>query len=495
MLGRRRSRSAPNTIDIADRIRRRAVNAAAPPERMPANSDGRLARRTAAATGGDKPGKLPAKVLRFTDTPIYHVHGKLAVTPSELYQVLAVMADRLEVRLDGPAVSRSELAGQVVELIGEILGELQLRLNLQEQRQLVGRLLAELVGFGPLELLLADPTVTDIMVNGVDKVYVERRGRLQPTDVGFRNEVHLMRIARRMVRRVGRRIDESRPMVNARLADGSRVNVIIPPLAVDGPEITIRKHSCTPITLDRMARQENLSYEMATVLRVATRCRLNVVISGGTGCGKTTLLNAMSETIGPDERVVTIEDAADLQLQQPHVVRLETRPFNLEGDGEICQRDLLRNALRMRPDRIIIGEVRGAEVAEMLHAMNSGHEGSLTTVHARGPREALTRLSTMACLSGFDVPHHSIQAQLGQSIDLIVHLERMRDGRRRVTRIVEVLGFEDNTIITQDLFSFEFSGEDESGRLTGRFAASGVRPSFVARAGHYGLEDTLMAAF
>lgn len=495
MLGRRKSRSAPNTIDIADRIRRRAVNAESSAEQPPANSDGRLARRSAEASGRKTAGRSPAKVLRFTDTPVYHVLSEQAVTPAELHQVLAVLADRLEAQLDRPAVSRSELASEVVELVGEILGELQLRLNLQEQRQLVRRLLDELVGFGPLELLLADLTVTDIMVNGPDKVYVERRGRIQPTDVSFRNEAHLMRIARRMVKHVGRRVDEFQPMVNARMADGSRVNVIIPPLAVDGPEITIRKHSLRQITLDQMVRQENLSYEMATVLRIAVRCKLNVVISGGTGSGKTTLLNAMSETVGADERVVTIEDAADLRLRHPHVVRLETRPVNTEGGGEVSQRDLLRNALRMRPDRIIIGEVRGAEAVDMLHAMNSGHEGSLTTVHARGPGQALVRLANLACLSGLDAPHRSVEAQVGHAVDLIVHVERMRDGRRRVTRIVEVIGFEDNAVVTQDLFTFEPTGEDESGHLTGRFEHSGLKPYFAPRAGRYDLEDTLLAAF
>ena len=495
MLGRRKSRSAPNTIDIADRIRRRAVSAGSSADQTPANSDGRLARRSADAGGREPDRRAPAKVLRFTDTPVYHIEGEQAVTPTELHQVLAILADRLEAQLDGPAVSRGELAGEVVELTGEILGELQFRLNLQEQRQLVRRLLDELVGFGPLEVLLADRTVTDIMVNGPDKVYVERRGRIQPTDVSFRNQAHLMRIARRMVKRVGRRIDESRPMANARMADGSRVNVIIPPLAVDGPEITVRKHAMRPVTLDQMVRQENLSYEMATVLRIAVRCKLNLVVSGGTGSGKTTLLNALSEAVGPDERLVTIEDAADLRLRHPHVVRLETRPFNMEGAGEITQRDLLRNALRMRPDRIIIGEVRGAEAIDMLHAMNSGHEGSLTSVHARGPRQALARLANLACLSGLDIPHRSVEAQVGHAVDLIVHVERMRDGRRRVTRIVEVIGFMDNVIVTQDLFTFELDGEDESGRLTGRFEPSGLKPSFAPRAGRYDLEETLLAAF
>lgn len=292
MLGRRKSRSAPNTIDIADRIRRRAVNAGSSAKQAPANGDGRLARRSAEAVGREATGRAPAKVLRFTDTPVYHVQDDQAVSPAELHQVLAVLADRLEAELDGPAVSRSELAREVVELTGEILGELQLRLNLQDQRQLVRRLLDELVGFGPLEALLADPTVTDIMVNGPDKVYVERRGRIQPTDVGFRNQAHLMRLARRIAKCGGCRIDESRPMANVRMADGSRVNVIIPPLAVDGPEITVRKPTRRRISLDQMVRQENLSYEMATVLRIAVRCKLNVVISGGTGSGKTTLLNA-----------------------------------------------------------------------------------------------------------------------------------------------------------------------------------------------------------
>ncbi|MGE3934552.1 MAG: CpaF family protein, partial [Rhodospirillaceae bacterium] len=336
--------------------------------------------------------------------------------------------------------------------------------------------------------------ITDIMVNGANQVYVERGGKLEVTGVRFRDDAHVMNIATRIVTFIGRRVDESTPLVDARLADGSRVNIIIPPLAIDGPSISIRKFSKKSITLDVMARQQNISAQMATLLKVASRSRLNILISGGTGSGKTTLLNAMSQLIDHGERIVTIEDAAELQLQQPHVVRLETRPANLEGHGEITMRELVKNALRMRPDRIILGEVRGSEAIDMLQAMNTGHEGSMSTIHANRPREALTRLENMVGMAGINLPSKAVRTQISDAIDMIVQISRMRDGIRRVTSVTEVVGMEGDVIITQELFHYDFEGEDNAGRLKGNFRSSGLRPHFTPKAEYFGLERTLLDA-
>ncbi|MEQ8167083.1 MAG: CpaF family protein, partial [Alphaproteobacteria bacterium] len=374
------------------------------------------------------------------------------------------------------------------------VGEQKLKLNQIEQRDLVTGLLNEMLGLGPLEPLLADDEITDIMVNGPYQVYVERRGKLELTDVKFKDNTHVMNIATRIVTKIGRRIDESSPLVDARLEDGSRVNIIAPPLAIDGTSISIRKFAKKSITLDIMEGQRNISPAMAKVLKIASRCRLNVLISGGTGSGKTTLLNALSQMIDGGERVVTIEDAAELQLQQPHVVRLETRPANLEGQGQIDMRDLVKNALRMRPDRIILGEVRGAEALDMLQAMNTGHDGSLGTVHANNPREGLTRLENMVAMAGVNWPTHAVRNQIAGALDLIVQVSRMRDGVRRVTRISEVVGMEGEVITTQDLFTFEFTGEGADGRLQGDFKWSGLRPHFTEKARYFGLDRALLDA-
>jgi pilus assembly protein CpaF len=332
------------------------------------------------------------------------------------------------------------------------------------------------------------------MVNGPKQVYVERRGKLEVTDVTFRDNGHVMSIATRIVTMIGRRVDESTPLVDARLPDGSRVNIIVPPLAIDGPSISIRKFSKKGITLDVMMRQDNISAQMAVVLKIAARSRLNILISGGTGSGKTTLLNAMSQMIDSGERIVTIEDAAELQLQQPHVVRLETRPPNLEGRGEITMRDLVKNALRMRPDRIILGEIRGAEALDVLQAMNTGHDGSLSTVHANRPREALTRLENMIGMAGVNLPSRAVRTQIAAAVDMIVQVSRMRDGIRRVTNITEVIGMEGDVITTQELFSYRFEGEHTDGRLKGRFDSTGLRPHFTPRAEYFGLDRALLEA-
>jgi pilus assembly protein CpaF len=391
-------------------------------------------------------------------------------------------------------LTRDELARQLGAVTAEILIEQKIQLNQAEQRYLVTVLLDDMLGLGPLEQLLADDGVTDIMVNGPNQVYVERKGKLELTDVVFRDNGHVMSIATRIVTQVGRRIDESTPLVDARLQDGSRVNIIAPPLAIDGTSISIRKFSKKGITLDVMAKQGNISSQMATVLKIAARARLNILISGGTGSGKTTLLNAMSQMIDNGDRIVTIEDAAELQLQQPHVVRLETRPPNLEGKGEITMRDLLKNALRMRPDRVILGEIRSAEALDMLQAMNTGHDGSLCTIHANRPREALTRLENMVSMAGFSLPARAVRMQIAAAVNMVCQISRMRDGVRRITAITEIVGMEGEVITTQDLFTYQYEGELPDGKLKGAFNSSGLRPNFTPRAEYFGLEKALLEA-
>ncbi len=389
---------------------------------------------------------------------------------------------------------RPELAEQVGEVVGELLVQEKINLNLKEQRDLVSLLLDDMLGLGPLEPLLADESISDIMVNGPQQVYVEQKGKLTLTNVHFRDNQHLMNVAQRIVTAVGRRVDETSPICDARLADGSRVNVIAPPLAIDGASISIRKFTKDKITLDKMLGFKSISAPLAKLLKIAGACRLNILISGGTGSGKTTMLNALSRMIEKGERVVTIEDAAELQLQQPHVVRLETRPPNLEGQGEITMRDLVKNALRMRPDRIILGEIRGGEAIDMLQAMNTGHDGSMGTLHANRPREALTRLENMVNMAGLHLPAKAIREQISSSLDLIVQVQRMRDGGRRTTHVTEVVGMEGDVITTQDLFKYEFTGEDEGGNLIGDFVSTGVRPHFLTKAEYFGLDRALMEA-
>jgi pilus assembly protein CpaF len=400
-------------------------------------------------------------------------------------------------RIDASAaakLSREELQRQIAELIAEIVAEEKLSVSSREQQELTVTLVDDMVGFGPLEPLLADESVNDIMVNGPQQVYVERKGKLELTEIRFRDNAHVMNVAQRIVTRIGRRVDETCPIADARLPDGSRVNIIAPPLAIDGTSISIRKFSKESITLDVMIRQRNMAENLGKVLKIAAACRLNVVISGGTGSGKTTMLNAMSQLIDPAERVVTIEDAAELQLQQPHVVRLETRPANLEGTGEITMRDLVKNALRMRPDRIICGEVRGPEALDMLQAMNTGHDGSMCTLHANNPREALTRMENMIGMAGVNLPSKAVRTQIVGAVNLIVQVQRMRDGVRRVTHVTEIIGMEGEVITTQDLFTFEFQGENRDGTLIGQFKSSGVRPHFTKRAAYFGLDRALQQA-
>jgi pilus assembly protein CpaF len=354
-------------------------------------------------------------------------------------------------------------------------------LNRMERERLIDEVLDETFGFGPLEVLLKDPTISDILVNGPHKVYVERRGKLEKTDVKFRDNDHLLQIIDRIVSKVGRRVDETSPMVDARLPDGSRVNAIIPPLALDGPSLSIRRFGSNPLKLEDLLNYKAFTPEMAMLMEAAIKARLNIVISGGTGCGKTTLLNTLSSFIPSDERIVTIEDAAELQLQQDHIVRLETRPPNIEGKGAITTRDLVRNALRMRPERIIIGECRGAEALDMLQAMNTGHAGSLTTLHANSPRDAQARLETMIMMAGMELPIKAMRQQISSAVDLLIQANRLQGGPRKVTSITEVMNMEQDVIIMQDIFRYRQLGIDQNGRAFGQFEATGVRPSFVAR--------------
>jgi pilus assembly protein CpaF len=416
-----------------------------------------------------------------------------ALVESAKAQIQPLVLEHMDVAA-AAEMPRAAFEAQLTGWVKELLAETKIQLNFAEQRELVESLVADMLGLGPLEPLMSDETITDIMVNGPRQVYIERKGKLELADVHFRDDQHVMNVATKIVSRVGRRIDEAKPLVDARLDDGSRVNIIIPPLALDGPSISIRKFSKKTITLDIMAQTGSISAPMATVLKIAARCRLNILISGGTGSGKTTLLNAMSRMIDPAERTVTIEDAAELQLQQPHVVRLETRPPNLEGSGEITMRDLLKNALRMRPDRIIIGECRGEEALDMLQAMNTGHDGSMSTIHANNPREALTRLENMIGMGGYNLPSKAMRTQIASAVHLIAQVNRMRDGTRRVTHIVEVVGMEGDIITTQELFSYQFQGETGEGRLRGTFVPSGIRPAFLPRAEYFGLDRALLEA-
>lgn len=389
---------------------------------------------------------------------------------------------------------RERLREEVLRKVSEIASQERLQLNEREQMAIANNLLDDMVGVGPIEPLLNDPAITDILVNGPQRIFAERGGRLELTGLKFRDNAHVLNVAQRIAASVGRRVDESSPMVDARLQDGSRVNVIVPPLALDGAAISIRRFNTRGVTLDWMANNGNLSHAMARLLEIAAASRLNILVSGGTGSGKTTLLNALSRNISHGERIITIEDAAELALQQPHVVRLETRPANIEGTGEVNQRDLVKNALRMRPDRIIIGECRGPEAFDMLQAMNTGHAGSMSTIHANTPRDALTRLENMVMMATSNLPSKAIRQQIVGAVDLIVQTERMRDGKRRVIEVSEIIGLESDVIVMQDLFEFQTTGETRDGGLMGEFRFTGSRPNFWDRAAYYGYEGALKSA-
>ena len=416
---------------------------------------------------------------------------------SSIHRIKEQVLPRLLERVDPEAaatLSKDELAEEFRPIVGEVLAELKLTLNRREQFALEKVLVDELLGLGPLEELLADPAVSDIMVNGPEQTFVERKGKLELANIAFRDEEHLFQIAQRICNSVGRRVDQTTPLADARLKDGSRVNVIVPPLSLKGTAISIRKFSAKPITIDMMAGFGSMSKEMATALKVAGASRFNIVISGGTGSGKTTMLNALSKMIDPGERVLTIEDAAELRLQQPHWLPLETRPPNLEGQGEVTIRDLVKNALRMRPDRIILGEIRGSECFDLLAAMNTGHDGSMATLHANSPRECLARMENMVMMSDIKVPKEAISRQIADSVDLVVQVKRLRDGSRRVTNITEVIGMEGPVIVTQELFKFEYLDESADGKIIGEYRSMGMRPYTLDKARQYGFDQALLEA-
>lgn len=376
---------------------------------------------------------------------------------------------------------RDLVAERVENVAAKLLDESGQHLSRSDRQRIINEIIDEAIGFGPITPLLKDPEITEVMVNGPRRVYVERSGRLELTGVTFRDDQHIMHIIEKIVAPLGRRIDEGAPMVDARLPDGSRVNAIIPPLALNGPTVTIRKFFQDPLAVEELLDLETLTRKMILFLEACVRARLNLVVSGGTGGGKTSMLNILSSFIPADERIITIEDAAELQLRQEHVVTLESRPPNVEGRGGITIRDLVRNALRMRPDRIIVGEVRSGEALDMLQAMNTGHDGSLTTVHANSPRDVLSRLETMVLMAGMELPVRAIREQISSAVDVIVHMARLKDGSRKITRITEVQGMEGDIIVLQDLFVFEQTGVGSDGKMLGRFRATGIRPKFVDR--------------
>ena len=383
---------------------------------------------------------------------------------------------------------------EIRDIVNEIIAIKNIVMSISEQEDLLDDICNDVLGYGPLEPLLARDEIADIMVNGSGTVYIEVGGKIQKTGIRFRDNQQLLNICQRIVSQIGRRVDESSPICDARLPDGSRVNVIVPPLAIDGPALTIRKFRKEKLTLEQLVKFGSISQDGAEILKIMGRCRVNVLISGGTGSGKTTLLNCMTRYIDNDERIVTCEDAAELQLQQPHVVRLETRPPNLEGEGQITMRDLVRNCLRMRPERIIVGEVRGPEAFDLLQAMNTGHDGSMGTLHANMPRDALSRLESMITMGGYALPSRTVREMICGSIDVVIQAARLRDGSRRITHITEVMGMEGDVIITQELFVYDILGEDANGNLIGRHRSTGIgRPKFWERARYYG-EDARLAA-
>jgi pilus assembly protein CpaF len=451
--------------------------------RAPLPASGLGAQLLSAPTTPQKPATALATDSRRSES-YYEVKGTIFGALIEAID-LAQLA-----RLDGEA-AREEIR----DIVNEIIAIKNVVMSISEQEELLDDICNDVLGYGPLEPLLARDDIADIMVNGSGTVYIEVAGKIHKTGIRFRDNQQLLNICQRIVSQVGRRVDESSPICDARLPDGSRVNAIVPPLAIDGPALTIRKFKKDKLRLDTLVKYGSITPEGAEILKVLGRCRVNTIVSGGTGSGKTTLLNCLTEFIDDDERVITCEDAAELQLQQPHVVRLETRPPNLEGEGQVTMRDLVRNCLRMRPERIIVGEVRGPEAFDLLQAMNTGHDGSMGTLHANSPREALSRVESMITMGGFSLPSKTIREMLCSSIDVIIQAARLRDGSRRITHITEVLGMEGDVIITQDLFVYEMLGEDANGNLIGRHRSTGIgRPRFWDRARYYGEEKRLAAA-
>lgn len=427
--------------------------------------------------------------------PVPHVVQERS---AEYYAVKTTIFNALIDTIDLGQLARLDnatAAEEIRDIVTEIISIKNVAMSIAEQEQLLQDICNDVLGYGPLEPLLARDDIADIMVNGAGDVFIEVNGRVQKTNIRFRDNGQLMNICQRIVSQVGRRVDESSPICDARLADGSRVNVIAPPLALDGPTLTIRKFKKDKLTMQHLVDFGSITPEGAKVLQIIGASRCNVLISGGTGSGKTTLLNCLTGFIGEEERVITCEDAAELQLQQPHVVRLETRPPNLEGQGQVTMRDLVKNCLRMRPERIIVGEVRGPEAFDLLQAMNTGHDGSMGTLHANSPREGLSRIESMITMGGYNLPTKTIREMISGSIDVVVQAARLRDGTRKITHITEVLGMEGDVIVTQDLFLYEITGEDEQGNIAGRHVSTGIaRPKFWDRARYFGLERELAAA-
>jgi len=457
--------------------------AAAPRPSAPASAAGSSA--APAPQTAPQPSKPAVRVVADSRSEDYYQ------IKSTIFNALIDTIDLAQLAQLDPDSAREEIR----DIVNEIISIKAVVMSIAEQEHLLQDICNDVLGYGPLEPLLARDDIADIMVNGANRVFIEVQGKVQLTNIRFRDNAQLMNICQRIVSQVGRRVDESSPICDARLLDGSRVNVIGPPLSLDGPTLTIRKFKKDKLKLEDLVKFGSISPDAARVLQVIGRCRCNILISGGTGSGKTTLLNCMTAYIDTEERVITCEDAAELQLQQPHVVRLETRPPNLEGQGQITMRDLVRNCLRMRPERIIVGEVRGPEAFDLLQAMNTGHDGSMGTLHANSPREAMSRLESMITMGGFALPMKTIREMIVGSIDVIIQAERMRDGSRRITRVTEVIGTEGDVVITQDLVTYEVTGEDETGRLKGKHIGTGiVRPNFWERARYYNLERELADA-
>ena len=494
MFGRRsgltEARVAPPAADVAapaqpGAVPKPAASGAMETGRTPMPSDGLGAPMVSAppATRAPATVNMPAVNSRRSET-YYEVKGIVFGALIEAID-LAQLA-----RLDADS-AREEIR----DIVNEIIAIKNIVMSISEQEELLDDICNDVLGFGPLEPLLSRDDIADIMVNGSGTVYIEVKGKIQKTSIRFRDNQQLLNICQRIVSQIGRRVDKSSPICDARLPDGSRVNAIVPPLAIDGPALTIRKFKKDKLTLDQLVKFGTITEQGAEILRIIGRSRVNTLVSGGTGSGKTTLLNCLTQFIDNDERIITCEDAAELQLQQPHVVRLETRPPNLEGEGQVTMRDLVRNCLRMRPERIIVGEVRGPEAFDLLQAMNTGHDGSMGTLHANNPREALSRLESMITMGGFSLPSRTIREMITASVDVVIQAARLRDGSRKITHITEVMGMEGDVIITQDLFVYEMTGEDANGNILGRHRSTGIgRPRFWDRARYYGEEKRLAAA-
>lgn len=459
---------------------------------------GKRQSNAAALNSAPKADKAPNTIPERVAPTATQAPGNRAESSEEYYETKATIFNALFETIDVSALAGMQpdkAREEIRAIVDEIIAIRNVRLSVAEQNQLITEICDDILGYGPLEPLLARDDIADIMVNGAKHVFIEANGKMQKTDIRFRDNQQLMNICQRIVSQVGRRVDEASPICDARLLDGSRVNVIAPPLSIDGPALTIRKFKKDKLQLSNLVDFKSISPAGARVLEIIGACQCNVVISGGTGSGKTTLLNCLTGFIHPDERIITCEDAAELQLQQPHVVRLETRPPNLEGKGKISMADLVKNCLRMRPERIIVGEVRGPEAFDLLQAMNTGHDGSMGTLHANSPREALSRLESMITMGGFSLPAKTIREMIVGSVDVVVQAARLRDGSRRITHITEVIGMEGDVVVTQDLLVYEMDGEDSKGNIIGTHKSTGIaRPAFWDRARYFNLEKELAEA-